>query len=694
MSLDCGTQVTAPHVPTICTHISQGSSSGLKDLDGPRAEDESQIQNSESFFIDTNGYDQVVETGLPISSVSRSDSPSYGSSDEIILFRGRRRSSQPGGTRSDAYGSRINNSTFTHPHGTRLPATRHEPVSQLSNTKVSSDPSTMPHMQPYQRAGQGGVTDDMVIISNPSHRLKSSRSARNKGGDEGIADYIANIQQNVDLDQHSSLEAWHRRDLKYIQGSFVQDEIEPSVSEGKSAPVQSCDRSDDDLDDLSTSSEIFEEIGSILAKRERPSGVQYLVVWEGYTADEAKWISCTSLNTVAAAGMIALFDTQEQLSRQLIAKNYEMGTEPDEDNQVFRNMAEDIPSMEDQEKDLDTMMAGMTDEQMALRLAKQEELGLGSAEVMLFDGDEMEEWTDKKNLKKFRAQATQHTELGLSKKGKSRSFYTLASSFADVLVKDPYNGFDIVDRDRPSLTKRLKGRRGVLPPELSDSELEASMLSAWDRDRTKKKLKKQQREELRAQGLLGSKDKVDMKFRYLEGMSVSQMRSEVKDFLMSDRVSSLISVSFPPMDKKDRKLIHEFANVFNLKSKSVGGGRYRYPTLFKTSRSIQFSEGKLEDIEALLNQRRFLPRLDKGSRKGLGHRRSAGRGGAVSGAAVSYQDGEIVGAAAPELGTDNKGRAMLEKMGWSTGTALGALNNKGIMLPVAHIVKTTKAGLG
>ena len=149
------------------------------------------------------------------------------------------------------------------------------------------------------------------------------------------------------------------------------------------------------------------------------------------------------------------------------------------------------------------------------------------------------------------------------------------------------------------------------------------------------------------------------------------------------------------MDKKDRKLVHEFANTFNLKSKSIGGGRGRYPTLFKTSRSVQFSEGKLEDVEALLNQRRFLPRLDKGSKRALGPRRTAGRGGGgASGAAVSYKDGEIVGATAPEIGTDNKGRAMLEKMGWSTGTALGALNNKGIMLPVVHIVKTTKAGLG
>jgi hypothetical protein len=57
-------------------------------------------------------------------------------------------------------------------------------------------------------------------------------------------------------------------------------------------------------------------------------------------------------------------------------------------------------------------------------------------------------------------------------------------------------------------------------------------------------------------------------------------------------------------------------------------------------------------------------------------------------------DGDVVGASAPEIGVENRGRAMLEKMGWSTGTALGATNNKGILLPVAHVVKNSKAGLG
>ncbi|KAL1903708.1 squalene synthetase-like protein [Sporothrix stenoceras] len=41
-----------------------------------------------------------------------------------------------------------------------------------------------------------------------------------------------------------------------------------------------------------------------------------------------------------------------------------------------------------------------------------------------------------------------------------------------------------------------------------------------------------------------------------------------------------------------------------------------------------------------------------------------------------------------------KGRTMLEKMGWSTGMALGAMDNKGMTQIIEHIVKRSKAGLG
>lgn len=141
------------------------------------------------------------------------------------------------------------------------------------------------------------------------------------------------------------------------------------------------------------------------------------------------------------------------------------------------------------------------------------------------------------------------------------------------------------------------------------------------------------------------------------------------------------------MDKADRKVVHEIANAFKLKSKSMGAGKTRFPVLYRTTKTSIYAEGKFAAVEARLT-RRFLPRMDISGRK------SGGRGSGFGNAAVSYRDGDIVGGSAPELGIENKGRAMLEKMGWSTGTALGAINNKGILQPVSHVVKTTKAGLG
>ena len=155
-------------------------------------------------------------------------------------------------------------------------------------------------------------------------------------------------------------------------------------------------------------------------------------------------------------------------------------------------------------------------------------------------------------------------------------------------------------------------------------------------------------------------------------------------------------LSLIPMDKRQRIMVHEIANAFNLKSKSIGGGRSRYPVLYKTSRTVMFDQDAVGEIEARLAQKWSLPHVNRRTQHGAKVTKETGKrqGRGASGAAVSYRDGEIVGAAAPELGIENRGRAMLEKMGWSTGTALGAVNNKGIMQPVIHVVKTTKAGLG
>jgi len=148
------------------------------------------------------------------------------------------------------------------------------------------------------------------------------------------------------------------------------------------------------------------------------------------------------------------------------------------------------------------------------------------------------------------------------------------------------------------------------------------------------------------------------------------------------------------MNKKDRKMMHEVAAAFNLKSKSAGKGKARFPVLYKTSRTRDFNHESFTRVQMQL-KRRFFTRMDtRGgpSRGGFTGSRNGGIGGGSGD--LSYREGDVVGGTAPELGADNRGHAMLEKMGWTSGMALGAVNNKGILVPVTHVVKKTRTGLG
>lgn len=142
------------------------------------------------------------------------------------------------------------------------------------------------------------------------------------------------------------------------------------------------------------------------------------------------------------------------------------------------------------------------------------------------------------------------------------------------------------------------------------------------------------------------------------------------------------------MDKHARKVVHDLANKFNIKSKSTGNKDTRRPTLYRTARTLEFTDKTFQQAISRVHRRHF-PRMDQRHRgQNAPHPRS------TNVAEVSYREGEVVGGEAPELGSGNRGRAMLEKMGWSSGTALGAMDNKGILQPVSQTMKKSKAGLG
>ncbi|PYI26541.1 hypothetical protein BP00DRAFT_460934 [Aspergillus indologenus CBS 114.80] len=269
------------------------------------------------------------------------------------------------------------------------------------------------------------------------------------------------------------------------------------------------------------------------------------------------------------------------------------------------------------------------------------------------------------------------------------SMFASANAFADALDHDPYYGFDIMDFNRPSLKKKPKGNGRGFNAYLPDSDLEAELLSAWQTDRAKKRSRKQQREQLRSEGLLGRQNaEPDLRVKYAKGMDTTELKMEIRLFLLSTKHSLVL----PPMAKQQRKLVHELANMLCLTSQSRGKGANRFPIMNKTSRTPGFTQQTIPQLERILSKGKYVQRGSRSWDHKATKPAKARRG--RPDASATYMDGEVVGASAPEIGAGNRGRAMLEKMGWSIGTPLGATNNKGILQPVAHVVKNSRAGLG
>ena len=127
-----------------------------------------------------------------------------------------------------------------------------------------------------------------------------------------------------------------------------------------------------------------------------------------------------------------------------------------------------------------------------------------------------------------------------------RPSFPSASALADALESDPYFGFDIMDFDRPSLRKKSKGKQSIPDPVLSDSEFEIELQEAWQNDRTKKKLRKMERAELRSQGLLGRKaGDPDLKVKYPKEMNMEEFMTEIRSFLTSTKNRCVLYLLIP-----------------------------------------------------------------------------------------------------------------------------------------------------
>ncbi|KAL8832414.1 MAG: hypothetical protein Q9191_000286 [Dirinaria sp. TL-2023a] len=658
----------------------------------------SQGEDSINFFVDVQRSREPLQTGFstpleePLSSPTDSTS-----SDEVILFAGR---------------ENLHNAK-------RCDLENHISSGPRPNALVLSDPIKTDDInaRPIAREDFGFLSDDLPTaikapqapsahnpnkqtkqaIEVPSYRssknfqiLESTRAQRNSERNAAYADYVAHIAHDPDMEGTSENVRLSARQLDTLETSGWEIEREGfeagSQASSSTSDSDAWDAADlQDFDELSTSNEVLGNVQKVISKRDRASGLQYLVVFEGHTTDEARWLHHAALADVHAQQMIRGFEVKQLKSRhEWDGDDSEVS---DEESQIAKAAEEETDGALDDQDLLDRPRERMTDEQLARLLSKQEELGIGSERLVLFDAHETSskrvDWNAIAGSRGNQESERYHRRKEAKKR--SQGSFVDAGLLADVLDQDPENAFELLNMEPPSLKKKPKGRRGRMPLDVSDSELEQSLQAAWENDRNKKKKRKIEREQLRAQGLLGKKGRVNMKAKYAHGIAMSQVKEEIKEFLLSTNDT----LSLPPMGKRERYLVHEIASTFGLKSKSRGDGDNRFPTLVRTKRTRSYDE------------RLFKPHLAKvlGVYKSHRDRRDAAplsiaRGGGFSKSAVSYRDGDIVGASAPELGLENRGRNILEKMGWSTGTALGTSNNKGIMQPVPHVVKVSKAGLG
>jgi predicted RNA-binding protein Jag len=399
----------------------------------------------------------------------------------------------------------------------------------------------------------------------------------------------------------------------------------------------------------------------------------------------------------------------EPIGQDLYDSESDMDSSELEDELEYREQEQYVDEEDLRQRRIDAM----TDEKIARLFAKQHELGIDGDELVIDDGfdgtgDDDEGIGDLiaariglRDITNSSTSTRSRNKHGMrASRRKNGDFsYPDASALADAVEQYGENGFDIMDYDRPSLRPVKKGRKGKLLAELadgiSDDDLKEELNNAWANDREKKRLRKLEREELRAQGLLGGsgkKGKADLSQKYLEGMTMEQVHEELRAFLQNDDVSTR---PFPPMDKRDRKALHEIANMLNLKSKSVGTGNNRFPVLYKTSRTMDYGEGYFNRIISA-SSRRFLKNAGAKKGKGKGAAKMtprAGKGGGFNKAAVSIRDGEVVGSGAAEIGSESFGHKMMEKMGWSKGMALGK-EGEGLLVPVEQVMRSGTRGLG
>jgi hypothetical protein len=617
---------------------------------------------------------------------------------------------------------------------------RNNPAPSTVNklTPVASKPGTpAPELQPpnalelatpettAQDSSSSGLEKFENILpplqnTGADHRGRARQ--RKKDDEEALVnDYIAHMTFDEPSDEEDTAAAENARSIKAGRRTehfrFFNQPTEPKVKlrsqfapnpgqkySAKMAQAIDWDSADlDDFDEFSTTDEEIVEVSQVLRFRSRPSGRQYLVNPRGKENGDPRWVLHDKLTSASATDEIRIYEEIQLMKIQETTPGSEE-SDSESDAEDDDDLIDDMESEEEENERILRHTARMTDEQIARALAKQEELGIGGDELLLLDGnveygmdggmdDDLEDaFAQGTAFIPFSTKTHMSSRTTSKRNRRQRDHFPSASAFADALDQDPYGAFDVMDFERPSLKPKKKGRKSDLPFELGaeDSDLAEQLRTTWEKDRAKKAARKREKLAEREDALLDASERNEP----------AAIKAEIRQFL----VQEADKLELAPMDAAQRAAIHRLAAGLKLVSKSQGKeghGSGRHVVLSKGPRTKYFSIDTIWEVDAYLDSRKFWPKNAFGPHRSFGgaktravaaSRLRRGGGGTMSG--VSYMNGDVVGASAPEIGADNKGRAMLEKMGWQGGMGLGALGNEGRVDVIKHVVKTTKAGLG
>lgn len=515
--------------------------------------------SSQSFVVDIVGNPSLkpreIKVHVPVRSPSpaRPGSSSSSGSERIVFIPRKMRPglSQANSPAKSRAKSRVPSSQLPTPQA-QSPAAQAKIIEKIF-TKTTSVTTIDDPVPGFTTTTKKAITEDTPILPNPfpsgsftgratpgNKRRRNRRHKKSTSDDDAvIEDYIENVAATMRAEAageagESSAAAGDIDILEFVAGKTnhraiggdddwsstdSEDAAEDSDAVNKYKAEMWEENDLADFDDISTDSEGPQgPVGKLLGKRVRPSGLQYLIKWEGYETDDASWILAehldSSSNTKVKRYEAMLLKKASDVPLSSGDQDSDEGDDEDED-----------------EVDLDE------DLKLARLLQRQEALGITDSDLELnldiddfmeldFPGSRASRKATKRAMKTFLPDISPNVATG---------FFPSASRLADA-----YDDFDPMEWNRPSLTsvKQLKKKKKgkIVMLNLSDSELEENIQNSWMKDREKKKARKAEREALRAEGLLGGgrHGKKDMKAKYKEGLTMEELQREIVEFLLSE----------------------------------------------------------------------------------------------------------------------------------------------------------------